>query len=382
MYLYPKTLLKGNFLGNIDIAVRKTEVDEKPTESHILFIDNGEAFYATSVSPQNSNGRFKTEFSIGDASKVAIEFDAEWRRNTNGKYRPVTLSEPWLFRVNGTELLAQKGETFNPLVLDTGNITSLKAIRSWQNVLTPEDDHGLVVLYVKDGLPYYINYSYKPEGYKEWSDPQLIPGFSGVTSVTGFRSNDYRLIVLVIAGGIIHQVVSARNWAGIGIPGEQLMSTVDKVEVIFTELQYTNAYGENSSLLQTTIGKIDVDFGTVLTTNRFINASNPDAFTITVDLDEPIFNPDVLSFRIKDGRNRTFRIAEITYNKLKPTLTFHMEDFNNANEGLTIYYTGEGTTTNIKGLLYAPFSINFMPVGLVPVYIPLPVVTTITNVEG
>lgn len=382
MYLYPKTIRKGAFLEGIDIAVRKPDVEEKPTESHILFIENGEAFYATSVSPQNSSGRFKVDFSIGDADLVAIEFDAEWRINSKNKYRPRTLSEPWLIRVNAGKLLVQKGETFNPLELDTGNITSLKAVRSWQNAVTPSDDHGLVILYVKDGKPYYVNYSYQLEGFKEWSNPVEIPGFTNVTSVSGFRSNDYRLVVLVEEDGNIHQVVSSRNWAGMGIPAENTMAYVEQVKIDFIELAYVDVFESEASIAKVAPTEADIDFGTVLTSNKFLSVSNPDAFTIVAYLDTTIYNVDILSFRIKDGRNRAFRIGEITYDKRSPMITFHMEDFNNANDGLTVSYTGDGTTSNIKDVKYAPFEINFMPTGLVPVYIPLPVVTSITNVEG
>jgi hypothetical protein len=307
MYLYPKTIRKGNFLGNIDIVVRKPKVEEKPTESHILFIENGEAFYATSVSPQNSNGRFKTEFSIGDADLVAIEFDAEWHKDLMDKYRPITLSEPWLFRINGQKLLAQKGETFNPLELDTGNITALKAVRAWHNIIIPEDDQGLVVLYIKDGIPHYVNYSFQPQGYKEWSNPIVIPGFTAATHISGFRTNDYRLILLIEEAGVTHQVVSVRNWAGIGIPGEQVGAGVDSFKVTMTELTYHEATGKTDRVAVSTT--TDVNFGTITTVNRFTSVSNVDAFTIIVTLDEEIFNPDVVSFRMKDSRNRAFRIG-------------------------------------------------------------------------
>lgn len=380
MYLYPKTILKGNFLGRIDIAVRKPDVDEKPIESHILYIEDGEAFYATSVSPQNSSGRFKTEFSIGDASLVAIEFDAEWQRNAEGKYRPITLNEPWLLRVKGNELLAQKGETFTPLLLDTGNITSLKAVRGWQNRITPEDDHGIVVFYVKDGLPYYVNYSQQPLGYKDWGTPYLIPGFTNVTRVSGFRSNDYRLIVLVEQDGLIHQVVSARNWAGIGIPGERVSAGLTGVSVTLTELDYV-AVNTQQSRLAFNLAPV-VDFGSKDTYNDFYALANPDAFTITARLEQPIFNLDIVSFRIKDSTNRAFRIDSIAYNKLTLELTLSMEDFNNAYGAVTLSYDAVGTSKNILGNYYLPFSTAFTPQGLVPVDIPLPVVVSITNTEG
>jgi hypothetical protein len=382
MYLYPKTLRKGNFLGAIDIVVRKPNVDEKPTESHILYIENGEAFYATSVSPQNSNGRFKTEFSIGDASLVAIDFDAEWVVAANGKYRPISLSEPWLMRVNGNQLLAQKGETFNPLLLDTGNITSLKAIRGWQNRVTEHEDHGLVVLYVKDGLPYYVNYSWHPQGYREWSDPQLIPNFENVTAITGFRSNDYRLVVLLEIEGSIHQIVSKRNWAGMGIQGEKVMGGIDDVKITLTELTYTKAYNKELSKATASPTNIYAGLHTIRTANKFLSVYNPDAFTIIVTLDEQIHNLDVTSFRVVDGRNRTFRVSTVSYNRVTTELTFVIEDFNNARDGLTVHYDAAGTSKNILGNYFVPFSISFMPEGLVPLDIPVPAVVSIRNVEG
>lgn len=381
MYLYPKTLKKGKLLGNIDIAVRKPVADEKPTEAHIIFIEEGEAHYGISISPQSSNGRFKTQFTIGDADLVAIEFDAEWRLNQMKKHRPVTLSEPWLIRVTGGKLLAQKGETFTPLELDSGNITSLRAVRSWQNTITPSDDHGLVILYVKDGKPHYVNYSQQLEGFKEWSLPVVIPGFNNVTSISGFRSNDYRLIVLVEEAGVIHKIVSTRNWSGMAIPAENIYAGVESIKLTFTELQYNNRYEKDKSLVYVK-PRATVDLGLITVTNAFLSAYNPDPFTVIVKLANTIYNVDPQNFIIKDSKDRSFRIESLVYNKLDPTITFKMEDFNNARGALTVLYTSQGTTTNIKGEKFTPFNISFDPTGLEPVDIPLPKVISITNVEG
>jgi hypothetical protein len=319
---------------------------------------------------------------MGDADLVAIEFDVEWKKSLSGKYRPVTISEPWLFIVRDNKLLAQKGETFSPLELDTGNITALKVVRSWQNRIEPADDHGIVVLYVKDGVPYYMNYSQKPEGYRDWNDPTEIPGFTSVTNITGFRTNDYRLSVIIEQAGAIHQIISARNWAGIGIPGEYTTASVESIKVDFIPLQYHKAYNKEVSMARGVVDSISFDYGTALTTNKFISAYNPDAFSIVLDLDETLFNIDVLDFRVKDGRNRSFRVNSFVYDKHTPRITLQMEDFNNARDNMTVSYTAEGATSNIKGLKYTAFSRVFTPVGLVPVDIPLPAVTSITNVEG
>jgi hypothetical protein len=176
--------------------------------------------------------------------------------------------------------------------------------------------------------------------------------------------------------------MSARNWAGMGIPGEKTMTGLDSIKVTLTPLTYHDVFDDNISKSQMSLSSIGFDYGTALTINKFVAAYNPDAFSIVVDLEETLFNIDVLDFRVKDGRNRSFRVNGFTYDKHKPSLTLVMEDFNNARDGLTVSYTAEGTTSNIKGLKYTPFSRSFTPTGLVPVEIPLPVVAVVTNVEG
>lgn len=379
MYLYPKTIRKSTELGPLDIAIRKPSVDSSPEEAHIVYIQGGEAHYATSQSPQNSIGRWKTEFAIGAASHVSIEFDQVWRRNSSGKYRPVTLGEPWLFRIRGNTLLAQKGETTKPLELDNGVLTGLSTVRAWQNTVTPTDDHGLVVLYIKGGVPHYVNYSRQEGGFSEWGSPQAIPGYTDIERISGFRTNDYRLIVILERAGIIYTVVSARNWAGIGIPGEQLSIGIDMPKITLTDLSFLE-----TSTIDTVSMEVNpsIDLGTIGTDNSIFTISNPDAVTILITIDEPLFNMNLLGFAVRDSRNRAFKIAEAIYDSVGLKLDFVMEDFNNAYGDLTVSYVASSGVTNIMGVPFKAFSKTFTPVGLEPVDIPLPKVLRITNEEG
>lgn len=378
MYLYPKTIRKNAALGAIAIAVRKPNVDSAPEEAHTIYIENDEAHYATSVSPQSSMGKWKQEFTLGAAQGIAIEFDAKWLLANNGKYRAVTLGEPWLFRIRGISLLAQKGETSTPLVLDTGTITKVATVRGWQNVNTPVDDHGIIVLYIKEGKPYYVNYSQQPQGYKEWSTPKLIEGFSGVTAISGFRTNDYRICLLISVGETIHQISSARNWAGIGVSGERASATAD-AKVTLLEIAYHTRSVQSRAAVTT---NASARLGAISNLNGFVKAHNDDAFTIVADLVNEVFNLDLTSFTVKDSRNRGFRISSIEYTGSWPRMTILVEDFNNAIGDMTISYIPVGTTTNILGSRFEPFQFTFTPQGLEPVDIPLPKVISITNVEG
>jgi hypothetical protein len=167
-----------------------------------------------------------------------------------------------------------------------------------------------------------------------------------------------------------------------GIQGEKVMGGIDDVKITLTELTYTKAYNKELSKATASPTNIYAGLHTIRTANKFLSVYNPDAFTIIVTLDEQIHNLDVTSFRVVDGRNRTFRVSTVSYNRVTTELTFVIEDFNNARDGLTVHYDAAGTSKNILGNYFVPFSISFMPEGLVPLDIPVPAVVSIRNVEG
>lgn len=374
MYLYPKTIKRGTALGKVDITVRRPSLEEKPKEAHILFIENGQAHYATSVSPQSSLGRWKTDFTLGPASDVAIEFDLQWMETYGNKYRPITLGEPWLFRVTDGKLLAQKGFTTMPLELDTGGITQVSSVRGWQNVLVPADDHGLVVLYVKQGVPHYVNYSMRADGYREWSLPQVIPGFSSVTAIRGIRTNDYRVVVLIEDNGSIYRIASTRNWAGLGASVDYLRSEIETLSIKLTELTSRDVEVTAETVKADIMTELALNYA--LTDNEIMYGYNIGDNAIQIGILHKLPMNDVNYFKVVDSKGRSFKVTDVAGSN---ALTINVERFNNAIGDITVTIEN---ALNITGNVFDTVSYVFTPEGLEPDDIPIPKVIRITNEEG
>lgn len=387
MYLYPKTVRKGPNLGQIDIAVRKPSAYAPPEEVVMVYIESGEAKIATSNQPQTSNVKWKFEYSVGPASSVAIEFDLLWVQKEDYTFVPITVGDPWIFRVYASQLLAQVGQSTMPIVLDTGNITFVSSTRGWKNVLYPTQDQGIVVGYIKDNSVWYVNYCENADGSKSWSTPQQIPNTEGATAVSLYRTADFRVGFLVQQGTNIRNIVTKRTWAGLGTEPQYLSVGNFEISVNYIELNVKQGYSEDS--ISVGLPTFNVAFGnTQDLTNVFRNPFNTDAFTVEVDVKYPLVNIDPSDFLLVDGRDRTFKVLSVTaianiQGYYSQHLILTAEDFNNARDGMKVRFKGGGTTRGTVGQVYPPFESElFMPVGLNPIELNPPQVVSIINVEG
>lgn len=379
MYVYPKTAVRSIEAGKADIAVRKTEVDSASEELYLIYIEAGEAHVRISNNPSTAFSSYGLEYSIGAADLVAIEFDAEWKESSfSKKWRPVTLGEPWLFKVNGAQLTAQKGETLNPLVLDTGDITSISSVRGWQNRFRPHEDHGVVVGYIKGGEPYIIQYCYTEQGTRQWQAAKHITGYSGASAIRLYRTNDYRLGMLITIGTEIYNVLSERNWGGMGAPKE----TVGLNDMNFSATLRNLAYDENrqheETVAMASLG-IQALMSPVDGINTFTSAYNEGEtiLYVTHEYGFKDLHPD--SFQVTDSMANTFGIQTVEQHNVN-TLKLTCAPFNNARDDMAVTYLPNNTTTTPTGTYYPEFSITFTPEGLVPDVDP-PTVSSIINTE-
>lgn len=387
MYLYPKTVRKGPNLGQIDIAVRKPSAYAPPEEVVMVYIESGEAKIATSNQPQTSNVKWKFEYSVGPAISVAIEFDLLWVQKEDYTFVPITIGDPWIFRVYAGQLLAQVGQSTMPIVLDTGNITFVSSTRGWKNALYPTQDQGIVVGYIKNNSVWYVNYCENADGSKFWSAPQQIPNTEGASAVSVYRTADFRVGFLVQQGTNIRNIVTKRTWAGLGTEPQYLSVGNFEISVNYIELNFKQGYSEDS--ISVGLPTFNVAFGnTQDLTNAFRNPFNTDAFTVEVDVKYPLANIDPTDFLLVDGRNRTFKVLSVTaITNIQGYYSQHLiltaEDFNNARDGMKVRFKGGGTTRGTVGQVYPQFESElFMPVGLNPIVQDPPQVVNIINVEG
>lgn len=397
MFLYPRTAIRGSSVGEADIAIRMPQLGDRPEEIIMIYIVAGEAQVATTNRVYGASTSWRHEFNLGPAISVAIEFDHIWTPMPNGKFRPITVGDPFYFWVEPLtsttgRLQCTQDPNVNPKVLVPSGVSKISALRGWKNVRRSQEDQGIVVGYIKNGEAYYMNYADDGTGNYFWSDEIKINGLpSNLKNIKLFRTNDYRIgFVVETLNKEIYWALSERNFAGIGATKPEMLPIPEIIPPIiqFFKPNVVNAYHgvEDRNKITSNINNLSALLGYAGTNNQMLSAYNEDAFTIILTTLNPFYNIDITDFRVTDSNNRGFKVVSIE--NLSPEISIGnnkyrlvMEDFNNAIGDLTISFTSTGTTSNIVGGKYPAMQISFTPVGLTPIIIDPPKVVSIYNAE-
>lgn len=207
-----------------DLTIKQTSINSSPEEIWLIGIDEGEAFIRKrSYSDQNTNVGFEPVSSLGKAKDGAIEFDGKWVLRANSqKFTLETEDQPWYFWVDmDNKLIAQDGEDETTrVILDTG-VTQVNVCRGYSSILYPEQDQGLVAVYIKGGKPHYIQYVYDVTlGAKRWLQPELLIN-EHVLDLRVHRLNDYRLGFELTTPTRNLWLYTSRTYVAQAIPKEQ-----------------------------------------------------------------------------------------------------------------------------------------------------------------
>ena len=200
------TISAGNFAEPVDditmdvrdITMRQLTEASGPDQIWIVGIEKGKMLvsrrdYKESYS---SNPMWTGVYTVGEALDAAIEFDGRWvLRESEDVFTIETEDQPWYFWIDPDHLLyAQHGEDENSRILLDIDVTSVSACRGYSSNLYPEQDQGLVVAYIRDGMPFYVQYVYDvDQDMKRWLTPELLLTNEQVTDLRVHRLNDYRL---------------------------------------------------------------------------------------------------------------------------------------------------------------------------------------------
>ncbi len=217
------TVHNDSELGKIDSAVRRSSTEDDPDKAYVVYIKDGMAHVKSKDLPYDETIPWNYEFELGAADDVAIEFTGEWERDeVSGKFNLVAEEYPWIFKISSGILTGQRWQD-DTIELSTG-VSNVCAIRGWKSIIFPEDDQGLIVAYLKSGVPYYKNYCYQVSGDYGWEVERQITGLStDCVDIALFRTNDFRIgFIVQRTGGQIEYVVTERDWAGMAIPPEKL----------------------------------------------------------------------------------------------------------------------------------------------------------------
>ena len=269
------TIDAGNFAEAVDdismdvrdITMRQLLESNGPDQIWIVGIEDGKMLVSRREHRESysSNPVWTGVYSAGEAVDAAIEFDGKWVLRANDvKYTIETEDQPWYFWIipDGT-LLAQHGEDeTSRLTLDTG-VTKVSACRGYSSNFYPEQDQGLVVAYVKDGMPYYIQYVYDTQlEAKRWLQPELLPVGEQVEDFRVHRLNDYRLGFELTTAERNIWIYTGRTYVAQAVPKEQDgVSLSDKTMFLYApwdtdlSVEYSNAISDDSLTLYIYVNK-------------------------------------------------------------------------------------------------------------------------------
>ena len=395
-YWANQVIRKESNLGDLSIAVRRQLPYGNPDRFYNVFIEDGEVKTAIRKYPSYYDKSWTEQFSLGIGSACAIAFDGYWRMY-EFKWRYINYEKPFLFWVDGdNKLQTQKWDDVSTKFELTNNVVKVKAIRAWKNASYIDKDQGIVALYIKsDGKVYYRNYCQQADGDFTWEVEKELIEFTGVAvNVNLFITNDYRFgIVVEDSLGKIHWFITFQNWAGMAIPPENISVSPVEVSATLIDIEYPVLYHPDENISVSPF-KIIGDLRYAKTDNKFISIHNEMVIVKdenNVDVEDwgkrlivrtqnelyDIFPGD---FQVLDGFNNPYYPNTVT--ELEDSVYqldfLEFNSFNNVDKYGTLKFRGT-VTKNGVGNLYLPFEMDFEPINLVPIIIPLPEVETIYN---
>ena len=259
------TIDAGNFAEAVDdismdvrdITMRQLLESNGPDQIWIVGIEDGKMLVSRREYRESytSNPVWTGVYTAGEALDAAIEFDGKWVLRANSvTYTLETEDQPWYFWIipDGT-LLAQHGEDESTrLTLDTG-VSKVSACRGYSSNFYPEQDQGLVVAYIKDGKPWYIQYVYDTQlEAKRWLLPELLMADEEVEDFRVHRLNDYRLGFELTTAERNIWAYTGRTYVAQAVPKEQDgVSLSEKTMFLYApwdadlSVEYSNAISED-----------------------------------------------------------------------------------------------------------------------------------------
>ena len=393
-FLIPKTVRTGNSLGPLDICIRREDVSQEPTEIVMAYIENGYAKVATLPYVSKPTDNFVYQYTIGPADDVACDFDGRWVYisdhtgiyfDTSIRWALVTFSEPYFALVNqGALIVYQVNSNADTLVSE--NIVSCSMLRGWKSTNHVLTDQGIICSYIKtDGKVYYRNYCEQEDGSYIWETEKEIIEFGSIaTSISLFRTADYRTGFLATVNGTMQMLISHRSWSAMAINPDHITAKITNMSVAVKEISF-NSYRTNTEHLSANISNMAVNdlYAISPVMHQAINIANEDedyGYLVQLDFDERVYNTtgNESQFILSDSTNRKWYAQSIQNNGRRILIQF--TNMNNAHNPVQLEYTPGTVTGDIANL--DACSISFAMVALVPYVEPPPVLTEIKNTDN
>ena len=305
--------------------------------------------------------------------------------------RLATDEKPFIFWVDSDGVLWSQLWDLNETKRQiSSSVTKVKAIRGWKNVNFPDKDQGIIVSYIKtDGKVYYSSYCQTVDFTNVWEPERLLAEFTATAiSLNMFITNDFRMgFTIEDSSGNIHWMVTERNWAGMAIATETIKPYLEKSKTELIKITYHDVFepAETIRVYSPYTAGLEHIFHDAY--NKFLWIENLDdgngdwGRTIQFETLYPMHELQVVNLFLEDVYfGMVIPVGNVTHiggNKYQASVSEEtLVGMNNAQGNVRL------TIKNLKtqlGLMMDDFVIEFTPVNLVPIEIPLPVVEEVWN---
>lgn len=395
-FLMPNTIRTGDSLGAIDICIRRENFMLDPTEIVMVYIEGGVAKVATLPYASKPTERFTYQYSIGPATDVACDFDGRFEFvsdhssiyfDTEVVWALQTFGEPYIAVVNSGVLSIWQDET-RLIDLVASDVVKCAIHRGWKSVSDVLNDQGVICAFTKsDTKAYYRSYCEQEDGTYIWEVEREITEFvTPVSNISMFRAADYRTGFLAEISGSVHLLLTSRAWSGMAITPDRISAEILSATLSITEINYADYKAEDEVITAGNYEATTIVFDNTMPVLR--DAWNYDdgygdfGKFIMVRWSNSVKNilTNLSSFKMVDSYNVSYYPSAIHETGYSNRLILEFVDFNNAANPANIIYT-QGSLLWLDDALISSSSVTFILEGLIPTFIPAPIVTEIYNVE-
>ena len=389
-YWTVETVRVADNLGDISLAARRRVPYGAPDSIYEIHIEGGIVKTSIRKYPDYFKLGWVHQFELGEGSAVAIAFNGNWQFHRR-KWRLATDEKPFIFWVDTQGILwSQLWDLSETKRHIASLVTKVKAIRGWKNVNFPDKDQGIIVSYIKtDGKVNYSSYCQTMDFTNVWEPERQLAEFTGTAiSHNMFITNDFRMgFTIEDSLGNINWMVTERNWAGMAIEQHTIKVLDGNAKAELVEVNYHDVFepAETIRVYTPYSTGLEIIFHDVY--NKFLWIENIDdgngdwGRTLQFETLYPIYAIQVHNLLLEDVYfGVVIPVGSITYlgeNKYQVSVADDtLVGMNNAPGSVKL--TVKNLITQL-GLMMDDFSIEFIPINLVPVEIPLPVVEEVWN---
>lgn len=397
-FLVPRTVRTGDSLGALDICIRRENFMAEPTEIVMVYVENYEAKVATLAYACKPTENFKYSYTIGPATDVACDFDGRWNFisdhsglyfDTDTVWALETFGEPYIAIVTSAGRLTIYQNRQSVVTLQTDNVSKCSILRGWKSVSEILTDQGVICAYTKtDGKAYYRNYCEQEDGTYIWEiEREITELVAPISNISLFRCADYRTGFLVDSSGEIKVIVTNRSWSGMAILPDHIKTEIVGAVIDVIEIGYYDYKCQDEYIISSNFEATILNFGDIMPTIRdawnYVDGFGDFGKFVMVRWSDTIsgIETNKESFKMVDAYNVSYYPSSIHKTGYNNRMILEFEDFNNAGNPVSIVYT-PGTLVWLDNASVSASEVEFNAEGLVPTFIPAPVVTNIDSTNN